>query len=97
MSITPSDKRATTGSGHVSSTPAPNGALDRRLPSVAVPGEERGAVLLIMAVLIVLLLGVVGFAVDLGWAFWNGLEIQHGADSTTWSARIAGRPVHLTE
>ena len=31
------------------------------------PGDERGAILPLMALLMVVLLGVVGFAVDLGW------------------------------
>ena len=39
-----------------------------------------------MAALVVVLLDVVGFAVDLGWAFWNRQEIQHGADA----AALAG-------
>ena len=26
-------------------------------------------------------MGVVGFAVDLGWLYWNSIEIQHGADA----------------
>ena len=34
-----------------------------------------------MALLLVVLLGVAGFAVDLGWIFWNSIEIQHGADA----------------
>ena len=55
-------------------------AVYRRLRSI-VPLEERGAVLAIMALLLVSLMGVVGFAVDLGWAYWNRLEIQHGADA----------------
>ena len=44
-------------------------------------GEQRGAILPIMALLLVVLLGVAGFAVDLGWIFWNSIEIQHGADA----------------
>ncbi len=49
-------------------------------------GNQRGSILVIMAALIVALLGVVGFAVDLGWAYWNRQEIQHGADA----AALAG-------
>ena len=66
MPINPSDKRATGGSRHAFSTPDSNGALGRRLRSVEVLGEQRGTILVIMALIVVVLLGVVGFAVDLG-------------------------------
>ena len=39
-----------------------------------------------------MLLGVVGFAVDLGWVFWNSMEIQHGAD-----APALGGVVYVTD
>jgi len=45
-----------------------------------------------MAFLMVVLLGVVGFAVDLGWIFWNSIEIQHGAD-----AAALGGVVYVTD
>ncbi len=48
--------------------------------------DERGAVLIIMALLLVALAGIVGFAVDLGWFYWNRIEVQHGADA----AALAG-------
>ena len=86
MSINPPDKRAVGRSSYAFGARDSNGALDRRLLSVAVFGEERGTILVIMAFIIVTLLGVVGFSVDLGWAYWNGLEIQHGADA----AALAG-------
>ena len=56
-------------------------ARDRQLRSVGRLGEQRGAILPIMALLLVVLLGVAGFAVDLGWLLWNSIEIQHGADA----------------
>ena len=34
-----------------------------------------------MALLLVTLLGIAGFAVDLGWVYWNSIKIQHGADA----------------
>ncbi len=40
--------------------------------------EQRGAIMLVMALLLVVLLGVAGFAVDLGWLLWNSIEVQHG-------------------
>ena len=86
MPINPSDRRATAGSRHARSTPDSHGARHRRLRSGAVVGNQRGSILVIMAALIVALLGVVGFAVDLGWAYWNRQEIQHGADA----AALAG-------
>jgi Putative Flp pilus-assembly TadE/G-like len=42
---------------------------------------ERGAVLPITALIFVVLLGVAGLAIDLGWLYWNSVEIQHGADA----------------
>jgi hypothetical protein len=42
---------------------------------------ERGAVLPLMALMLVVLLGAAGFAVDLGWLYWNSVEVQHGADA----------------
>ena len=54
--------------------------------------EQRGAILPLMAFLMVVLLGVVGFAVDLGWIFWNSIEIQHGAD-----AAALGGVVYVTD
>ncbi len=41
-------------------------ARDRQLRPVGRLGEQRGAILPIMALLLVVLLGVAGFAVDLG-------------------------------
>ena len=58
----------------------------------AVAANERGAVLPIAALIFVILVGVVGFAVDLGWLYWNSLEIQHGAD-----AAALGGVVHVVD
>ncbi|MCH8990415.1 MAG: hypothetical protein IIA44_01510 [Acidobacteria bacterium] len=41
-----------------------------------------------MALLLVVLLGVVGFVVDLGWIYWNRIEIQHGADAAALSGVV---------
>jgi Putative Flp pilus-assembly TadE/G-like len=43
--------------------------------------RERGAILPIMALILLVLLGMAGLVVDLGWLYWNSLEIQHGADA----------------
>ena len=48
--------------------------------------SERGTILPLMALLLVVLLGAAGFAVDFGWVYWNSIEIQHGADA----AALAG-------
>jgi Flp pilus assembly protein TadG len=56
------------------------GSLDLRDAIVA---DERGVVLPLMALLLVVLLGAAGFAVDLGWLYWNSIEIQHGADAAS--------------
>ena len=45
--------------------------------------SERGAVLPLMALLLLVLMGSAGFAVDLGWLYWNSIEIQHGADAAS--------------
>jgi Flp pilus assembly protein TadG len=77
------------------------GSLDLR---DAILADERGVVLPLMALLLVVLLGAVGFAVDLGWVYWNSIEIQHGADATalagvvyvasdTDRAKVEGRAV----
>ena len=55
------------------------GASRESLREIAI--DQRGAVLPLMALLLVTLLGIAGFAVDLGWVYWNSIEIQHGADS----------------
>lgn len=43
--------------------------------------KERGAVLILAAALLTVFMGMAGFAIDLGWLFWNGVNIQHGADA----------------
>lgn len=49
-------------------------------------GEQRGAILPLMAILLVVLMGAAAMAVDLGWVYWQSIEIQHGADA----AALAG-------
>lgn len=49
-------------------------------------GNQRGAVLPLMAILLVVLMGAAAMAVDLGWLYWQSIEIQHGADA----AALAG-------
>jgi Putative Flp pilus-assembly TadE/G-like len=44
-------------------------------------GGERGAILPLMALILLVLMGAAGLAVDMGWLYWNSLEIQHGADT----------------
>lgn len=43
--------------------------------------RQRGAILPIMALILLVLIGMAGLVVDLGWLFWNSVEIQHGADA----------------
>ena len=50
------------------------------------PDRERGAILPLMAIVLIVLMGAAGMAVDLGWLFWQSIEIQHGADA----AALAG-------
>ena len=47
---------------------------------------ERGAVLPLMAMMLLVLLGTAAMTVDLGWLYWQSIEIQHGADA----AALAG-------
>ncbi len=54
--------------------------------------DERGAILPLMALLLVVMMGAVGFAVDLGWIYWNSIEVQHGADSAA-----LGGVVHVAD
>jgi Putative Flp pilus-assembly TadE/G-like len=59
----------------------------RRLTNMARRGRgsrnrsERGAVLPLTALIFLVLLGAAGMAVDLGWLYWNSLELQHSADA----------------
>jgi Flp pilus assembly protein TadG len=55
------------------------GGPKRRLAQIH--QDQHGAVLPLLALILVVLLGSAGFAVDLGWIYWNAIEIQHGADS----------------
>jgi len=48
--------------------------------------SERGAILPLMAIVILVLMGAAAMAVDLGWLYYQSLEIQHGADA----AALAG-------
>lgn len=43
--------------------------------------DQRGAVLPLTALIFLVLLGIAGLAIDLGWLYWNSLELQHGADA----------------
>ena len=47
---------------------------------------QRGAVMPLMAIMMFVLLGAAAMAVDLGWLYWNSIDIQHGADA----AALAG-------
>ncbi len=48
---------------------------------VPVSRRERGAILPMMAIMLIVLIGAAAMAVDLGWLFWQSIEIQHGADA----------------
>ncbi|MEZ5176209.1 MAG: TadE/TadG family type IV pilus assembly protein [Acidimicrobiia bacterium] len=51
-------------------------ATSRRLKN-----RERGAVLIFAAALLTVLMAMAGFAIDFGWLYWQGINIQHGADA----------------
>lgn len=42
--------------------------------------------MIIVALVLIVLMGMAGFAIDYGWLYWNGVKIQHGADA----AALAG-------
>ena len=58
--------------------------MRRRLPHATpnrLHSDERGAILPMMAIMLIVLMGAAAMAVDLGWLFWQSIEIQHGADA----------------
>jgi Flp pilus assembly protein TadG len=55
-------------------------------------GDERGAVLPLMSIIIVILMGAAAMAIDLGWLFWQSIEIQHGADAAALAGVIYNYP-----
>ncbi len=72
--------------GHDGRSPSRERFLDCRGVLCAPISDERGAILPLMALLLVVLLGTAAMAVDLGWLLYHSLEIQHGADA----AALAG-------
>lgn len=59
-------------------------------------GAQRGAILPLMALTLLILMGAAAMAVDLGWLYWNSLEIQHAADSAAL-AGVIYEPDHRTD
>ena len=57
--------------------------------------DERGAILPMMAIVLVVLMGSAAMAVDLGWLYWQSIEIQHGADAAAL-AGVIYEPVQRT-
>lgn len=49
-------------------------------------GPPSSAVLPLMAIIVLVLMGAAAMAVDLGWLYWQSLEVQDGADA----AALAG-------
>ena len=47
---------------------------------------ERGAILPLFAIMLIVMMGAAAMAVDLGWLYFTSIEVQHGADS----AALAG-------
>ncbi len=61
--------------------------VDRFLTKTGVdPEQQKGAAVVIVAVVLTVLVGFAAFAVDFGWLYLNGIRIQHGADA----AALAG-------
>jgi Putative Flp pilus-assembly TadE/G-like len=56
---------------------------------------QAGAVLPLMAIMLVVLMGTAAMAIDLGWLFWQSIEIQHGADSAAL-AGVVYEPIQRT-
>ena len=62
--------------------------------------EERGVALILITLLLVVFMGMAAFAIDLGWLYFNSLEIQHGADAGALAGVIYepdDRPAAYTE
>ncbi len=56
-------------------------ALTRGRLLTGLLGEERGAVAIVVALLLVVILGFAALVIDLGWLFVVNSEIQNGADA----------------
>ncbi len=80
MPTEPSDEGATGSRGQARAMPGSLGAPNRQLRSVGIPGGERGGILVVMVLLLVALMGVVGFAVDLGGP--TGTESRSNTEQT---------------
>ena len=50
--------------------------------------RQSGVVLVMTALMLPVFIGMVGFGVDFGWLFWNGIKIQHGADAASLAGVI---------
>lgn len=50
--------------------------------------HQTGVVLVLTALLLPVMIGMVGFGVDFGWLFWNGVKIQHGADAAAMAGVV---------
>ncbi|NNC41717.1 MAG: hypothetical protein HKO03_00580 [Acidimicrobiia bacterium] len=50
------------------------------------PKDDRGAVLPLVALMTLVLFGMVGFAVDLGWVYLNASRVQNAADAAALAA-----------
>lgn len=64
------------------------------------PKRQGGAVLIFAALVLPVLMGMAGFAIDYGWLYWNGVKIQHGADAAALAGVIYepdDRPLAHTE
>ena len=60
------------------------------------PTRQRGAVLPMFTIFIVVMLGAAGMAVDLGWLYFQSIEVQHGADMAAL-AGVVYEPLHREE
>lgn len=67
-----------------------NRAIDQVQHGEARGGNERGATLVLAAAVLLVLMGMAGFAVDLGWLYSQGAEAQKAAEA----AALAG-VVHM--
>lgn len=49
---------------------------------------ERGAILIIAAAVLTVVMGAAAFAVDLGWFYWNGSQVQEAAEASALAAVV---------
>lgn len=56
-----------------------------RIPSAAAPASQRGVAMVLFTIAMVVLIGMSGFALDMGHAYWNKTRLQNALDAASLS------------